>query len=449
MTLDVRDTAELMIPQYEGSKAKSTATGVLAVMQKMLVEPVSELLYTLDDQYGFMLDEVGARLGFPRPEVPGDLEFWGAAPEDVGFSRGVLASSSNPVPPHLPGAPAGDDQYRRMLKARGVYLRSTGGTRAEVAAAAEQLVGAGRYVIYDLQRQPTPLGNIYAMFGWDGNSVLSGMCRVGSELRMVSATGEVASFDPLTHEITHYPNFDVPGNPDKIGLAHSRGFMWVSLAQNGALRRFPWPEQTTDDFVFLGYQNVSGLQHARGVSGPLSIGDALYFVNVERLYRATLTIDESRVLPQDTWRIAIDSYFDYGAPTDMHAAATDGRRLWTGRYSPTEPPAVFDIDLSTGEATTSIAVDALPDDSGIYAMAYFGNALYAAVYTATSDRVSASVSRSGQLWRIPLETSGDYTHFELVLTGLDARYFAMISENSDKLIPRSPGVEMTLSAQVS
>lgn len=446
MTLDVRDNAALMIPQYEGTKTQDAAEAFLSVVQRSLVEPAAEMESVLDDMYGFMLDEAGARLGFARPEVPGDLEYWGFAPEDSGFGRGVLSSSTNPTPAHLPGAPAGDDQYRRMLKARGVVLRSAGGTRAEVSAAVERLLGdGGRYAIRDGARGAVRLGSVESLFGWADDSLnpsrrISGMCRVGDELRVVNTFGDVAAIDPLTLEVTHYTNFDVPG-ADKYTLTHARGYMWTIL-EGGGVRRFPWPSSPTDNFVFLGYQGIGGQLSDRNASssGPLAIGDALYIVNVDTLYEVSIEIDTSFSLPQDSWRISFD-----GHPTrtlqvlNVEASATDGVRLFVGNSG-----GIFEVNLATGQNEREIDTSALDmqGNDALRAMALHAGSMYAAVQ-------AVELPSEWALWRIPLEPSDDQTHFELVLTGIDRRYAAMIRENADMLIPRSPGVSMTISTQAN
>ena len=103
-----------------------------------------ELLTSLDSAEGRGLDDIGERLGMPRPGViAADFQRFGfAGSGGVGFDQAPFTSV---IPQLVPRRPVGDVYYRRLLRSRGVWLRSD--------AAAPALEAALRHVFPDAAYQ--------------------------------------------------------------------------------------------------------------------------------------------------------------------------------------------------------------------------------------------------------------------------------------------------------
>lgn len=218
MTLDATQTLERLIPQYGGTKTEDLLRALLELTQDQISAPVNALARDFDDLVGYQLDEVGARMGFARPQLlDSTLVYWGFADEDVGFNRGAMATAD---PVHFPGVPLGDDLYRPMLRARGVALRGTG-SRADISEALRHLSYEGEVRVADVAQM-----SVRSI-----PHVLNGMTAYQtSSHQAIVATGydgvATVAFYRIDHVTGELHRLDV-GNWDEVNLA------WSGFGVNG------------------------------------------------------------------------------------------------------------------------------------------------------------------------------------------------------------------------
>ena len=131
MTIDVTESADQLIQQYEGSaKLQALLDGILEIIQDELVEPLLTLqeCIAFADASGVFLDYLGLRVGYTRPTIlDADVEYFGFNGGDgLGFDQAPMFSLHEVLQARTP---VGDEWYRGMLKGRARGLLSDGSIR--------------------------------------------------------------------------------------------------------------------------------------------------------------------------------------------------------------------------------------------------------------------------------------------------------------------------------
>ena len=132
-------TTDLLISQWASAPMfRAWMDEILALVRDELVAPAQSLrlMMLLDFAVGVWLDYLGEWLQLRRPTIlSADLVFFGFHAAGVGFNQAPFAPSFPTGDTHVP---LGDQLYRRLLKARGLALRSWG-TLPHYLAAAQQI----------------------------------------------------------------------------------------------------------------------------------------------------------------------------------------------------------------------------------------------------------------------------------------------------------------------
>lgn len=121
--IDVRSRRDLLISQYrESPRLLALLDGLLATVQTELIEPLAILDRAMSPEIaeGALLDWLGQRLGFPRPQVIVGPRF-GFDGAGETFDHAPFATDRRDLQ-EIGGI--GDDYYQRLLAARALYLRS-------------------------------------------------------------------------------------------------------------------------------------------------------------------------------------------------------------------------------------------------------------------------------------------------------------------------------------
>ena len=149
-----RGDTRLLIAQWRSSQTwpRRLTEELLSFIDTEIVTPAIELerQFNVATASGYFLDLIGKRLLFPRPRVADSGTTF------FGFERGTSDSkddvrSFDQAPFHTVNPflrisqPLGDEQYRRMLQARGIAVRSNG-TIADIESAAARLWSGGGVV---------------------------------------------------------------------------------------------------------------------------------------------------------------------------------------------------------------------------------------------------------------------------------------------------------------
>ena len=134
--IDIDGIAGLLVSQWrDAPRLQALVHGLLELVNEELTQPLAqvELLTNLDATEGHGLDDIGERLGMPRPGViDADFKRFGfSGSGGVGFDQAPFAST---FPQLAQRIPVGDAYYRRLLRARGVWLRSDASTPSLEAA---------------------------------------------------------------------------------------------------------------------------------------------------------------------------------------------------------------------------------------------------------------------------------------------------------------------------
>ena len=147
VTIDVTQRIDLLFHQYRNStNLRAFIGGILQLLQDEIADPLMYLEQQagVDDAEGVWLDLLGDRLGFRRPGIlDTEVDYFGFydSGEDLdnqpnlGFDAGPLFTEEGRLQVRLP---LGDEQYRNLLQARGLTLRSRA-SRGEIEAVLDLL----------------------------------------------------------------------------------------------------------------------------------------------------------------------------------------------------------------------------------------------------------------------------------------------------------------------
>ena len=131
-------TTDLLISQWATAPLfRAWMDAILGIVRDELVVPAQSLrlMMLLDFAVGIWLDYIGEWLQLRRPTVlNADIVYFGFHPAGVGFNQAPFAPS---FPTEDTYVPMGDQLYRRLLKARGLALRSWGTLPHYLVAAQE------------------------------------------------------------------------------------------------------------------------------------------------------------------------------------------------------------------------------------------------------------------------------------------------------------------------
>ena len=145
---DVTGRVDLLIAQYrEAPKFTRVVALLLGLLQREAIDLLDRLAASIDPDTaeGVTLDWLGERLGVNRPRIE-DPNAFGFDSAGTGFDRGRFVSLRIVFGALLP---LSDEWYRRVLKARSLYLRS-GTSIADVNACLDQLFDSGYLVDVNL-----------------------------------------------------------------------------------------------------------------------------------------------------------------------------------------------------------------------------------------------------------------------------------------------------------
>lgn len=128
MALDVREHSGLMLEQWRATpKLFMLMESLLSDLQTEAVDLIEKLDQAAspgdanDPGTTFLLDQLGARLNFQRPQIPrSDVGFFGFAPEDRGFRQGIIYDATAVVP--VVGI--ANEWYWRLLQGRALFTHA-------------------------------------------------------------------------------------------------------------------------------------------------------------------------------------------------------------------------------------------------------------------------------------------------------------------------------------
>ena len=147
VTIDVTQRIDLLFHQYRNARnLRSLVSGILQLLQDEIADPLMylERQAGVDDAEGVWLDLLGGRLGFTRPGIlDTSVDYFGfwdpteteADQPNLPFDSGPLFTEEGRLQVRLP---LGDEQYRNLLRARGLTLRSRA-SRGEIEAVLDLL----------------------------------------------------------------------------------------------------------------------------------------------------------------------------------------------------------------------------------------------------------------------------------------------------------------------
>ena len=147
VSVDVTERIDLLFWQYRNSQNLRTfVSGILQILQDEIADPSMYLEQQtgVDTAEGVWLDLLGDRYGFQRPGVlDTDVDYFGfwdpneteANQPNLGFDSGPMFTEEARLQVRLP---LGDEQYRNLLQARGLTLRSRA-SRGEIEAVLDML----------------------------------------------------------------------------------------------------------------------------------------------------------------------------------------------------------------------------------------------------------------------------------------------------------------------
>ena len=124
--MSVSATTDLLIGQWRNSDRLRGAVQIfLDLVEEELESALDALarMRSLDTAEGYWLDAIGARLGIRRPlltsrEVPDIGDRWGYDSIGEPYGHAPFKGSEE----HATTAPAGDDIYRRLIRARAITI---------------------------------------------------------------------------------------------------------------------------------------------------------------------------------------------------------------------------------------------------------------------------------------------------------------------------------------
>ena len=317
---DVTPVGSLLISRYNDPPSGQVIRNIIGTVQALIGTPLELLDFDIETASGAALDAIGARLGFGRPPVTAtDIEHIGWAPEDSNWDDGVFATSARGEAANLPLGPMTDANYRRMLKARGVFLRAAS-TRRDVEYAMTRAFDSVRVT------ESARLSRAQTVS-------LVGMTNVDGEVRAIDAAGRRYKVNPFDGSYVRLTG-DLP----------SRTYTSLSLAQGSmyAISADSWYEITrwNDTAVTLETSpasvRITPLDSATDVSGPVTVGTTQYVCTPTTLY--SLDVDVGGA----TTRVGA-----FAPATGIRGLASDGTTL----YACDNAGAIRTVDVSNAATT--------------------------------------------------------------------------------------------------
>ena len=300
---DVTQTKRLLISRYGNPPSGQVIRNMIDTVQELMGNPLENLDFNIDTATGVALDLIGARLGFTRPPITAtDIEHIGWAPEDSNWDDGVFATSARGEASNLPLGPMTDTNYRRMLKARGVFLRAQP-TRAHIELGMTRAFGSENVRVTETPRLTSTQ-----------TVSLVGMTDVNGEVRAIDATGRRYKVNPFNGSYARLAG-DLP----------SRTYSSLSFAQGSmyAISGNSWYEisRWSDSSVVMNTSPVSvtitPIDSSVNVSGPVTVGTTQYIATPTSLYSLDVDIGGTAT------RIGA-----FNPNTDIRGLASDGTTLY-------------------------------------------------------------------------------------------------------------------------
>ena len=395
MAVDTSRNLQAVISQYRpDSRELSLFESIQALLQTEWGDVINALALDIDTATNFQIDAIGQRLGYVRPPVPNtDLDYFGFAPEDLGFGAGVLATSD---PTAGPTREIGDDRYRSMLKARGLLLRSNA-SRAAIEAELAQLVGAGNF------RMTEPDAISFAR-----TPQLVGLTTINGVPSGITANGRRYRINPIDGSYTRLMG-DMPSRVYS-SLAHAQGDLRVISGANY------YPVTWSSNSVTLGAPvAITGLDASANISGPVEIDGVHYMATPTSLY--TIDPDASS---------AATRVGAFAPATDIRGLTAVGKTL----YACDNAGAVRTVDVSSAATESYHATGA----SSLACIADISGALF-----------TASASR---LYIVDTAIKANALSFSIDLAHESRVYLDAIARDAEFLISRPVGVGLNLRRHV-
>ena len=337
MNVDLTASGDLLISRYGVRPSGRVIRNVLATVQALMGDPINTIETDIDAARGQSLDNIGSRLGFTRPPITAtDIPTFGYSEDAFGYDFGVYATSRLAESANLPLGPMSDANYRRMLKARGIFLRSRG-DRNSVEAALLACFSQG-YVRVTEQEQITNTQSVS----------LVGAANVNGDLLGLTAAGHRYVINPFNGSLTRLAG-DLPARTYS-SLAFSEGDLFA--VSGNQYHELAWLE---DSVAVDTTVTMTGMPDGTtNVSGPVKVGATQYVATPTTLYSIDTNVGG-----------AVTSIGTFSPATDIRALAAAGDTLYAADASGAiRTVAVTDAKTALYHSTGSTAVNALLHDQG-------------------------------------------------------------------------------------
>ena len=388
---DVTRNAGLLVSFYDGHEAERILRNMLQTVQDLMADPLDQIDLNIETASNIGLDLIGERLGFARPPITDTgIRTFGFAPNSAPFGHGPWATSARGEAANLPLGPMADVNYRRMLKARGIFIRGNA-NRANVELALTRAFGSGNVRVTN-EVQLTKAQSV----------ALVGLANVSGELRGITAAGHRYVINPFTGAYNRVSG-DLPSRVYS-SLAFSEGDLFAVSGNQYYL--VDWDANTLGAAV-----TATPLDASANVSGPVGIGSAQYMATPTSLYRIDTDVGGATTL-----------IGAFAPATDIRALASDGGTL----YAADAGGAIRTVNVTDASTTLYHRVGT----TAINALAYVQGAFYA--------------PRAASLAIVDSDIKGNEPAFSAEFGHSNAFFRESFALHRSRLVPHPAGVGFKL-----
>ena len=342
MTIDVTRNGELLISRYQYRNSGRVIRNILGTLQDLMGDPVNQLTTDIDAARGRALDNIGTRLGFARPPITAtDIPLFDYTQDSAGYGRGSYATSVVGEAANLPLGPMGDDNYRSMLKARGIFLRGIS-NRESIELALTSAFGEA----YVRVTEQVALSKTQTV-------ALVGLANVDGEYRGITANGHRYVINPFDGSYRRLTG-DLTARTYS-SLSFSDGDLFA--ISGNQYYELEWSESRV---TVASPVTMTGMPSGSvNVSGPVSIGAVQYVATPTTLYRIDTEASG-----------AVTTVGAFSPATDIRGLESDGQTLYgVDASGAIRTIATTDAKTSLYHSTGTTAANALLIDQGAFYVA--------------------------------------------------------------------------------